>query len=1037
MLDAINTRELMSEAKFYESYSRYDDEKGRYETWDEAVERVMNMHRVFYADKMTDELSAMIDEVEQAYKEKLILGAQRALQFGGDQLLKHNIRLYNCFHESTKFVTRFGVRSFTDFEVGDKTTVMTHKGNWKTAEVKSYGNQKLNKVTFNRHGSKKTFIVTPDHRWILKNGKVTTDLSVGDCLIKEPATFAEFDWDTAPQAEQLYWLYGFVYGDGTISNGYSMVRLCNSKNDFLYRFESMGFKTSSSDSLQGDNMVYVGSYQKTLPDPNQDSPEMIRAFVSGYLAADGRKNNNPYGRKYLGIQASGEESINFIKECFPIAGVHILAEGDLTGEETSYGIRGLTKGFSTSDHAGSKYNTGWKVESIEEYGEDVVWCLEVEDDESFVLDGGVVTGNCVSSYADRPNFFGELFYILLGGAGAGFSVQKHHVAKLPKIKVRKGQAKIHVVEDSIEGWGKSVDVLLSSFFEDGGKHPEFEGRRVYFDTTNIRPKGAMISGGFMAPGPEPLRKALDLIEHLLNDVLMKMNLHKLKPIHVYDICMYLADAVLAGGVRRAATICLFSADDTEMRNAKTGNWIKENPQRGRSNNSAIIIRKEIDRQTFADSMKPVKEFGEPGFIFAESTEHAFNPCVEIGMLPVLKRGKETISGWQGCNLTEGNGSKCTTIEEFERMCRCSAILGTLQAGYTDFSKFLPRETEEIFEREALIGVSITGWMNSPDILLDEQNMRHGAMIVKTTNQHVAQLIGINPAARTTTVKPSGNASVLLGTCSASSAEHSERYIRHVQMNKTQSVAKLIKELDPYMVEESVWSTSKSDYAIAFPVIAPKGSKFKKNISALDMLKIVKSIQKNWIEEGTQKEFCVDDTVRHNVSNTINVADHEWDEVEQYLFDNRDYFAGVSLLSHMGDRAFHQAPMTSVKTEKEIVNEYGEAALFASGLIVDTFLGFDNLWDATFNVRFGEQEDGERGDMQASWIRRFRNFAKNYFEGDLEKAEYCLKDVFLLHKWTKIQHNFQDIEFVGKLNNKEFTDIDTMGSAACVGGACEI
>jgi hypothetical protein len=234
------------------------------------------------------------------------------------------------------------------------------------------------------------------------------------------------------------------------------------------------------------------------------------------------------------------------------------------------------------------------------------WDISVEDNHNFVLEDGTVAHNC--------------------GAGAGVSIQQHHVAKLPKIQQRTKQAKIHNVTDDIEGWAMSADVLLSSYFVGGGKHPEYEGRRVYFDTSAVRNKGAFISGGFKAPGPEPLRRALDKIEHLLQGLILK-GVDTLSPIHVYDICMFLADAVLSGGVRRSATIFLFSLEDEEMMNAKTGDWFFENPQRARSNNSVVIIRDEIKREDFTNIFKKTREFGEPGFVFLESREHALNPCL--------------------------------------------------------------------------------------------------------------------------------------------------------------------------------------------------------------------------------------------------------------------------------------------------------------------------------------------------------------------------------------------------------------------------
>ena len=642
--------------------------------------------------------------------------------------------------------------------------------------------------------------------------------------------------------------------------------------------------------------------------------------------------------------------------------------------------------------------------------------------------------NCTSSYVDRAEFFGEVFYILLCGAGAGFSVQKHHVAKMPKIALRTKQAKGYIVEDSIEGWASAIDVLMASYFVGGGKYPEFEGRRVFFDLTQIRPKGAKISGGFKAPGPEGLRRSLDKIEHLLQTaVIDQKEPIPLKPINVYDITMHAADAVLSGGVRRSATICLFSPDDEEMMNAKTGNWFVDNPQRGRSNNSAVIVRNEADKEQFAKLMESVKSFGEPGFVFVESTEHTTNPCVEIGMFPQID-GK---SGWQGCNLTEINGGMCKTEEDFYKACRAGAILGTIQAGYTDF-KFLGPTSKQIFDREALLGVSITGWMNQPDILFNPKVLEKGAKIVKEVNKEVAAILGINPAARTTCVKPSGNASVLLQTASGIHAEHSPTYIRNVQMNKESEITQAIMKSNPYMVEESVWSASGTDVVVSFPIIPHKGSLMKDELLGVSHLEKVKLAQKHWVVAGTNEELCADEGIRHNVSNTIIVDD--WAEVEKYVFKNRHSFSGISFLSMSGDKDYNQAPNTAVVNAKQMVKLYDEAAIFASGLVVDALKVYNNLWDACSTAQgYGIDISVESSENSArkDWNRRFQNFADNYLKGDVKKAEHCLKDSYILHKWNKIQANLKPIEWNTGLTAKKYTDVDTLAAAACAGGACEI
>ena len=470
-----------------------------------------------------------------------------------------------------------------------------------------------------------------------------------------------------------------------------------------------------------------------------------------------------------------------------------------------------------------------------------------------------------------------------------------------------------------------------------------------------------------------------------------------------------------------------------MLNAKTGNWFVDNPQRGRSNNSAVIVRDDITKEQFKKIMGSIKEFGEPGFYFVEDKDFTTNPCVEIGMYPQIK-GK---SGWQGCNLTEINGGKCTSSAEFFKACRAASIMGTLQAGYTDF-RYLDKNTKKIFEREALLGVSITGWMNNPKVLFDKDIQIEGAEIVKQVNREVAALIGINPAARTTCVKPSGNASVLLQTASGIHAEHSPRYLRHIQLNKDTEVAQLIAESNPYMVEESVWSANGTDYCVAFPIISPESSLFREQTYGTDLLEKVSLVQSNWVEAGTNPELCANPDIRHNVSNTVTVLPHMWTEVEDYVYENRHSFAGISFLAGSGDKDFAQAPNTEVLSEEEIVAKYGKAALFASGLIVDTRKsGFRDLWDATMQAQMPEEYRGEVSDLNKEWIRRFNKFADNYFDGELKQTEYCLKDVFLLHKWEKIQQNIVAVDFISQLNQKEFTDIDTMGAVACQGGACEI
>lgn len=406
------------------------------------------------------------------------------------------------------------------------------------------------------------------------------------------------------------------------------------------------------------------------------------------------------------------------------------------------------------------------------------------------------------------------------------------------------------------------------------------------------------------------------------------------------------------------------------------------------------------------------------------------------MLPVdIDTGE---SGFQGCNLTEVHGGMCNTLDDLLQAAKAGSIIGTLQAGYTDF-EYLTPVSKKIFERESLIGVSITGWMNNVETLFDAQNQRLAAEEVKKWNKTTAALIGISPSARCCVVKPSGNASVILGTASGIHGEHSPMYFRNVQMNDQDDVLSLIKEVNPSMVEDSVWSNTGTDKVVSFPVISKEGSLYKENLMGVKQLEFVKNAQQNWVEYGTNVELCVDKNLRHNVSNTITVDD--WDEVEEYLYQNRKWFAGVSLLSAYGDKAYPQAPFTEVFTAAQILERYGSAAMLASGLIVDGLHAFNNnLWKACDTVNgWGDKlkEECKEDLLKRDWVRRANKLAKNYFNSDVLEMTNCLKDCYNLHKWLTIERNMKSIDFSIELTEKKFVEVDGMGAQACSGNACEI
>jgi len=645
--------------------------------------------------------------------------------------------------------------------------------------------------------------------------------------------------------------------------------------------------------------------------------------------------------------------------------------------------------------------------------------------------------NCITSYCDRLKFFQECMYLLLCGCGTGFSVQKHHIKKLPTLVKEKRGNKKFVIPDSIEGWSDAVGVLVSSYFEQKEIFPEYRGKNVSFDFSEIRPAGSYLnSSAGKAPGPEPLKNALANIKRVLDKALKNSEfcskeLRKLSPIEAYDIVMYSADAVISGGVRRSATICLFSPDDEDMVKAKTGSWFKENPQRGRSNNSAILLRNETSKKQFSELMQSVKEFGEPGFVWADSTELIVNPCVEIGMWPVdEKTGK---SGWQACNLSTINCAKIKTKEDFYEACRAAAIIGTLQAGFCSFA-YLDKTSEAIVKREALLGVSMTGIMEQPEICLNPEVQKEGARIVKDENKRIAKIIGINQAARTTCIKPEGTSSCVLGTSSGIHPHHAKRYIRRVQANKLEPIYNYFQEINPRACEESVWSNNDSDDVISFCIEVPAGSKTKNKVGAIDLLNHVKSTQQSWVIPGTNKALCTKPWLSHNVSNTINVKPNEWDEAEAFIYKNRKYFCGISLLPITGDKDYPQAPFTAVYLPSEQVGFYGDASLFVSGLIeVALNLWEDNLWaacDSLLGIGARVKGNGKR-----EWVNRCKKFSGRYFEGDLRKLTYCMKDVYNWKEWVDLSREYTSVDYTEVV--EEENNIKLEQEWACSGGKCEI
>jgi ribonucleoside-triphosphate reductase len=493
--------------------------------------------------------------------------------------------------------------------------------------------------------------------------------------------------------------------------------------------------------------------------------------------------------------------------------------------------------------------------------------------------------NCAFAPADDWRVFSEIMFLLLGGTGVGYSVQKHHVDQLPEIrKPNADKTRRFLIGDSIEGWADAVLVLMKAYF--------FGGSKPVFDFRDIRPKGArLITSGGKAPGPQPLKECLIKVEGILDS---KNDGDKLEPIEVHDIICHIADAVLAGGIRRAALISLFSATDEKMISCKSGAWWETNPQRGRANNSAVLMRHKITKEYFLDLWKRIEASGagEPGIYLSNDKDWGTNPCCEIALRP-----------YQFCNLCEVNVSDIVDQADLEARVKAASFIGTLQAGYTDFHYLRPI-WQRTTEKDALIGVSMTG-IGSGAVL--KADMKAAAKVVKEENKRVAEIIGINPSARCTTVKPAGTTSLTLGTSSGIHAWHNDYYIRRVRVGKNESIYAHLALHHPELVEDEYFRPHDTA-VIGIPQKAPADAIFRTE-SPIQLLERVKRVHGEWIKPGHRSGNNT-----HNVSATVSIREHEWKAVGEWMWENKDFYNGLSVLPYDGG-SYIQAPFEDCTKEK--------------------------------------------------------------------------------------------------------------------------
>lgn len=491
--------------------------------------------------------------------------------------------------------------------------------------------------------------------------------------------------------------------------------------------------------------------------------------------------------------------------------------------------------------------------------------------------------NCSFLPIDDWRSFSEIMFLLLSGCGVGYSVQLHHIEQLPEIKVPT-KHKRYLIGDSIEGWADAVRMLCKAYFT-GAPLP-------LFDFRDIRPKGAqLITVGGKAPGPEPLKECLFNLQKIFE---RKSNGDKLSSVEVHDMACHIADAVLSGGIRRAALISLFNLDDEEMLTCKFGAWWEQNPQRGRANNSAVVMRHKIDEDEFFKLWKKIElsGSGEPGIYFSNDKDWGTNPCCEIAL-----------RSYQFCNLCEVNVSNIESQDDLNERVRVGAFIGTLQAAYTDFH-YLRDIWRKTTEKDALLGVGMTG-IGSGVIL--NYDLKKAADLAKEENARVADIIGVNKAARVTTVKPSGTSSLVLGTSSGIHAWHNDYYVRRIRVGKNEAIYSHLAANHPELVEDDFFKPT-IQAVISVPQKAPVGSILRTE-NVMDMLERTKKFNTQWVKKGHRKGANT-----NNVSATVSIQEGEWEAVGKWMWENRNTFNGLSVLPYFGG-SYKQAPFEDITEEQ--------------------------------------------------------------------------------------------------------------------------
>ena len=893
-------------------YSRWLEEEGRRETWDETVDRLGE----FWASSQPDvcirgtygdgpkQVNTVWEDVVEAVKNLEVMPSMRSLMTAGPALRRDHAAGFNCFSGDTKFLTDKGYRRFSDFIDGDITKVLTKDGSFREATVRSFGSQRLQRVTLrpNKGPSniRRSFKVTKDHRWITGRGE-TTSLQVGDSI-----PFIGRRPNKTELAKE-YLLRGLLFGDGTLDKrGRARIRLCGTKSKYLHLFEEFGdCSIMHPPSFHGDPLVVfhagVLTDCKELPTHCKDL-DALSAWLLGYLYAD---SCDEKGSMVLSSQS--QEAIEFVENIAPICGLAVTGKSTSTVLETNFGKR-----KSPLMKITLRENTKFYVTNIEDLYDDEVFCVVEPKTKTFTLEHGVLTGNCAAIAVNHPRVFDEIFYLLMCGCGVGFSVERQYTNELPKVAEEFHDTDTTIdIKDSKLGWAKGLKELIALLYN---------GDIPIWDLSSVRPEGSRLrTFGGRASGPEPL----DALFRYTVRLFCRAAGRRLNSLECHDLICKIADTVIVGSVRRSACISLSNLTDDRMRRAKNGEWYLTNPQRMLANNSVAYTEK-------PDLISYLKEFrnlyqskaGERGIVNKEALrdkaegcgreyegDYLLNPCGEA----ILRD-----SGGM-CNLTEVVVRSDDTLEDLKRKVKYATILGTLQSTLTEF-RYLRSIWKTNQEEERLLGISLTGIMdhtvmsNKAPTISDyyvekwaegmgwclEDILYQLKGVARETNSRWAELLGIPASKQLTLVKPSGTVSQLCGTSSGIHPRFAPFYLRRVTQDNKDPMTEMMKSQEiPYVVrgEKTIFS---------FPIKSPDGSIVARDMGAMQQLELWKIYRDYWCDG--------------NPSQTIYYTDDEFLEVQSWVWKNWDSIGGLSFFP-LDDYIYDKDAQPYLEITEEEYEEY--------------------------------------------------------------------------------------------------------------------